>query len=87
MNVVIWDKNKKELEKTRAEIASHIQKGNFFIQQVVDITDSSNVHSVAVSLILQIKEAYEQLHKKLDDDGMQKVSIILNNAGSGVSDV
>lgn len=48
VNVVIWDKNKNELEKTRAEVASHIQKGNFFIQQVVDVTDSSNVHLIGV---------------------------------------
>lgn len=48
MNVVVWDKNKNELEKTKEEVASHIQKGNFFIQQVVDVTDSSNVHLIGV---------------------------------------
>lgn len=31
------------MEETQKEVSSHIHKGNFFIQQVVDITDRVNV--------------------------------------------
>ena len=45
VNIVVWDKNKEAMEQTQKEVSAHIRNGNFFIQQVVDVTDSSNVHS------------------------------------------
>lgn len=49
VNVVVWDKNKEAMEQTQKEVSAHIRNGNFFIQQVVDVTDSSNVHSLCSS--------------------------------------
>ncbi|KAK8832125.1 hypothetical protein WA577_005220 [Blastocystis sp. JDR] len=58
------------MEQTQKEVSAHIRNGNFFIQQVVDVTDTSN-----------IKEAYKQLETKFEECGMNRVSILLNNAG------
>lgn len=50
VNIVVWDKNKEAMEQTQKEVSAHIRNGNFFIQQVVDVTDSSNVHLSRSSL-------------------------------------
>ena len=43
MSIVIWDKNLENLEKTREELQSHLQKGFCLIQKCVDITSPRQV--------------------------------------------
>lgn len=81
MNVVVWDKNMDNLQKTKDEVLEHMKKGFLFIQQCVDISSKQQVrHSVLYEP--QIETAHNELNKMLPDCGISPVSIIVNNAGS-----
>ncbi|CBK23282.2 uncharacterized protein [Blastocystis hominis] len=75
MNVVIWDKNMDNLQKTKDEVLKHMKKGFLFMQQHVDVSSKQ-----------QIETAHSELSKTLSDCGISPVSIIVNNAGSGASE-
>ena len=81
MNVVVWDKNTDNLQKTKDEVLEHMKKGFLFMQQCVDISSKQQVrHSVLCEP--QIETAHNELNKMLSDCGISPVSIIVNNAGS-----
>ena len=80
MNVVVWDKNMDNLQKTRDEVLKHMKKGFAFVQQRVDVSSKRQVRQRLLSEP-QIETAHRELSQALRDSGVSPVSIIVNNAG------